>query len=161
MRYLEKADVQISNLESLSGVYDRRTRPFPNAGSGIHFDAAFSNQGTDAGGVVRVSVGQEDGVHAFEAAADPGEQPGDAPARKPGVEQQAHAFRLYVGCIARATARQNTQPQIRPSSPSENSVGDLNTTLKPPKAALRTSCLRALPERSDVSCNPAACKSAT
>jgi hypothetical protein len=52
-----------------------------------------------------VPVGQEQGADVVEASADAGEEALDAPALEPSVHEQAASVRLYVCCVARATAR--------------------------------------------------------
>ncbi len=77
-------------------------------------------------------VGQEHGLHPVEASSDAGEETLYAPAREPGVHEQAASVRLYVGRVARATAREYAQPQGLPFSfvaESECKVtGDLSTS---------------------------------
>jgi hypothetical protein len=62
-----------------------------------------------------VPVGQEHSSYVFQTPADAGEEDLDTLAREAGVYEKAAVFRLYVRRVARATAREDTQSQIRPS----------------------------------------------
>src|SRR5215204_351922 len=77
---------------------------------------AFAHQSSDAASVVGVSVGQQDGVYVGQVPAYTAEEGTYVPGREAGVDEETARVRFHVGCIARATARKNTQPQIRPLS---------------------------------------------
>src|SRR5215216_6649052 len=79
--------------------------------------------------VAIVTVGQEHGAHVVEAPADAGEKDLDAPARDPGVHEQAASVRFYVRRVARATAREDTQSQDLPFSLRGWAREDLSTAL--------------------------------
>jgi hypothetical protein len=105
VRDLEEGCRQPTDLENLPGLERCSAKRLADAGSGEYLDAALMHQGPDAGGVVCVTVGQEHGAHVVEAPADAGEEALDAPAREPGVHEQAASLRFYVRRVARATAR--------------------------------------------------------
>ena len=64
--------------------------------------------------MVGVAVGDENGVHAFEAAPDARQQRPQATARNARVDEQAPSLRLDKRGIARATARKYAELQDRP-----------------------------------------------
>jgi hypothetical protein len=105
VRDFEEGRRQFPDLEGLPELERRRAQGVADAGGGEDLGPALAHQGADARGVVRVPVGQEHGANVVETPADTGEEGFDAPAREPGVYEQAASVRLYVRGVARATAR--------------------------------------------------------
>jgi hypothetical protein len=116
VRDFEESYTEVFDGAGLFRGYRVRAEGLADAWCGVDLDFAFAHQRGDAAGVVGVSVGQQDGVYSGNVSADLGEEGGYAPWREAGVDEDASRVRFYVGCIARATARKNTQPQIRPLS---------------------------------------------
>ena len=133
MRNNEEARRQPADLESLSGPERRRAERLADAGSGEDRDAALAHQGPDSRGMVCVPVGQEYGAHVVEASSDSGEETLDAPAREPGIHEQAASAGFYVRRVARASAREYAQLQDLPFSFIVESgckiTGDLSTSV--------------------------------
>src|SRR5918999_1169791 len=114
VRDLEERYAEVLDGAGVSRGYRVRAEGLADPRRGEDLDIAFARQSRDAAGVVGVSVGQQYGVYVAKVSADTGEEGAYAPWWEAGVDEEAAQVRLYVGRIARASARKYTQPQVRP-----------------------------------------------
>jgi hypothetical protein len=85
--YLEKrrtdAATEVEGFADLHGYSARYGLRDP--GRRVEWHLALAKEGPDAGGMVRVPVGQEHGPYVVEVPPDPGEKASQPAAREPGV----------------------------------------------------------------------------